>query len=560
LLGDCLDVLLDASPARCALAFGSDGTLDPAAERRVSLRPGIDLTKLRRAARAIAAKAATARRVVVVSDVRRELDSVPEAAEIAALGVKGVLAHPVIHRRSVLATLVLMFDDPAMLDDETQQFVATVAAVSAVALERDRRLEEAETHRSRLVTGAGNSGVGLVTATVAHELKSPVGALVLQHDELVRLAGQLEALGGPSDTALGGAAAELSELTQDMGIAIDRVKETVENLTSMSRREAPARRVDVAEVVREALVVARPHLEGQGIVLQGRYDTDCYTLGRKDPLCQVVLNLTFNAADACAGVSRPQVWVRVAADGPHVLLIVEDNGPGVPPDAVENIFLPFYTTKKTTHAPGLGLKICSDVVAAHGGHIEVHERKGGGAAFHVVLPRVNEQGEARVSEPPRAAYRGGTGSHRTILVIEDDPILSRALRRGLRPHDVTTAATASEAEILLLDPNYAPDLVVCDVYLPGANGNVLHERVRRERPEIANRFVFITGGVLRQIEAEYIKNSNRPTLQKPVEIPSLLALVEATDDSDSTPPASVRTLSEPGNSERPTLFPLPRKD
>jgi DNA-binding NarL/FixJ family response regulator len=129
------------------------------------------------------------------------------------------------------------------------------------------------------------------------------------------------------------------------------------------------------------------------------------------------------------------------------------------------------------------------------------------------------------------------------------------LRRGLRPYEVRTAATASEAEILLLDPDYFPDLVLCDVYLPGANGSVLHERIRRARPKTADRFVFITGGALGQAEADYIKTCRRPTLQKPLDLHSLLALLEPSDRGDSNPPPSVRTLSEPGVSERATLPP-----
>lgn len=558
-LGDCLDVLLDATPARCALAFGSDGSLEPAAERRLTLRPNIDVPRLRRAARSLAERAATARRVLQVNDVRREADSIPDASEVTALGVRAVLAQPIVHRRIVLATLVLLFDDAAMLDEETTEFVSTVTCITAVALERDRQVEEAETDRNRLVTGAGNAGVGLVTATVAHELKSPAGALALQHEELERVTEQLEKLGGPSDTALGGVVAELSELTSDMGITIGRVRETVTNLTSVSRKEAARHQIDVGVVAREALVVARPHLERQGILLHERYQADCFSLGKKDALNQVILNLVFNAADACAGASRPQIWVRVAADGPHVLLIVQDNGPGVPQDAVENIFLPFYTTEKKGAAARLGLKICSDVVADHGGHIEVHERPGGGAAFHVLLPRVDDLGAPAAASSPVAAAASGK-ERRSILVIDDDPILSRTLRRGLRPHEVRTAATASEAEILLLDPGYAPDLVVCDVYLPGANGNILHERIRRARPRTADRFVFITGGALGQAEADYIKTSRRPTLQKPLDLHSLLALLEPSDRGDSSPPASVRTLSEPGVSERTTLPPGPEPE
>jgi signal transduction histidine kinase/DNA-binding NarL/FixJ family response regulator len=553
-LGDCLDLLLDATPARCALAFTSDGAVEPAAERRLSRRPELDPTRLRRGARALAERAATARRVVQVNDVRREVETVEDASEIAALGVRAVLAQPVMHRRTVLATIVLMFDDAAMLDAETQHYVATVAAIAAVALERDRHVEDAQTDRNRLVASGENAGVGLVTATVAHELKSPVGALVLQHDELNRVVEQLSMLAGSSDTALGGSAAELAELTSDMGVAISRIRATIEKLTTVGKRQHAQARLDVGAVAREAMVVARPHLEKQGVLLNERYDNECFTLGRPDTLGQVVLNLVFNAADACAGSSRPQVWIRTAVDGPHVLLIVQDNGPGVPPEAVENIFQPFYTTKTRGTAAGLGLKICSDVVAEHGGHIEVHERPGGGAAFHVLLPRVDTEGLPSLSEtplPPSAR----PGDNRRVLVIDDDPIMSRTLRRALKPHDVRSAQTASEAEIALLDPSYSPDLVVCDVYLPGANGHVLHQRVRAQRPHIADRFVFVTGGGLGRAEADYIKLSGRPTLLKPVDVKALIALLGPTGGSDSTSPQSVRTLGETGSSERPTLAP-----
>ena len=83
-----------------------------------------------------------------------------------------------------------------------------------------------------------------------------------------------------------------------------------------------------------------------------------------------------------------------------------------------------------------------------------------------------------------------------VLVVDDDPVFSRTIRRSLKPHDVKTCAAASEAQALLLDAAYAPDLILCDVFLPGANGNLLHSRVARQRPEIARRFVFVTGGAL----------------------------------------------------------------
>lgn len=553
-LGDCLDLLLDATPARCAAAFASDGALDPVAERRLSVRPTLDLGRLRRGLRSLAERSATSRRILKITDIRRENEAIPDAGELVALGARTALAVPILHRRTVLGTMVLLFDDAAMLDEETLGFIRTVTSIAAVALERDRHVEEAQDERNRVVGPGSTTGLGLLTATVAHELKSPSGALSLQHDELIRVTEQITLLAGSSDTALGGAAAELGELTGEIGVAIARIRETVEKLTGVGGPEAPLARIEVGLLAREAMIVGRPHLERQGVSLDERYDADCFTLGRRDALEQVILNLVFNAADACSGASRPQVWLRVAVDGAHVVLIVEDNGPGVPEDAIENIFRPFFTTKGRGHSAGLGLKICSDVVSEHGGHIEVHERPGGGAAFHVLIPRVDAQGTPRVSDTPRPAPASAKGQRR-VFVIDDDPVIARALRRGLKPHDVQTASSASEAEIALLDPSYLPDLVVCDVYLPGANGNTLHERIRERRPEVAERFVFVTGGGLGRAEADYLKNSGRPALVKPIDVKSLLGLLEPSNAPDSSPPASVRTLSDPGASERPTLPP-----
>jgi CheY-like chemotaxis protein len=99
---------------------------------------------------------------------------------------------------------------------------------------------------------------------------------------------------------------------------------------------------------------------------------------------------------------------------------------------------------------------------------------------------------------------------------------------------------------------YAPDLVLCDVFLPGANGNLLHARVAKHRPEIARRFVFVTGGALGKDEAAYLKASGCSTLFKPVELRSLLELLEDAHPDSGVPPNTVKTLKDtpPSSSNR----------
>lgn len=548
-LGDCLDALLSGSAAKSAIAFALDERLELVADRGLdtSRRP---LSALLRGASAFAERSLATRKPVKAADLRADRDGVDDAGEFIALGTPSVLALPILDMRTPLGAFVLMFANPADLDTETVTFASSIAQLATLRAQRDRRGEKVTSEQQEET--AHMVSLGLLTATVAHELRGPAGALLLQQEELKRLVEQLDVLDGGADTAIGEAVAELSELSTDIGTAVGRVRDTVEQLSTVSRREIAPEHVELSEVVEESLTVVKPHLERRGITLTSTFQPGCYTIARRDNLAQVVLNLTLNAMDACQNSPHPAVSVHVAEAGEHVALVVEDNGPGVPDSAIPHIFKPFYTTKERGAGTGLGLKICADVVSGHGGHIEVHQRAGGGASFRVLLPRAREDSgllALPVPSPVRAAPM--SLRKKQVLVVDDDPVFSRTIRRSLKPHEVRTCGAASEAQAMLLDPAYAPDLVLCDVFLPGANGNSLHSRVAKHRPEIARRFVFVTGGALGKEEASYLRTSGCTTLFKPVELKSLLELLEDPNPA-SGPPNTVKTLLQepPSSSNR----------
>jgi len=551
--GDCLDSLLDACSAKSAVAFSAGGHLELIADRRLEASTHRPLTALLRGAATFAERCLVTRKPAKSADLRKDRDGVDDAGEFLALGASCVLALPVLDGRAPIAALVLLFADPAEVDLETISYCSNIASLAALRAQRERHFEAKLTAEQQEET-AHMVSLGLLTATVAHELRGPAGALLLQQEELKRLVEQLEMLAGGVDTAVGGVVAEVAELSTDIGTAVARVRETVEQLSMVSRRETSPEHIALGDVVEESLSVVKPHLERRSITLTTGFDAGCFTVARRDNLAQVVLNLTLNAMDACQTSTHPEVSVRVMDAGDHVALVVEDNGPGVSAQAIPHIFKPFFTTKARGHGTGLGLKICSDVVSAHGGHIEVHERPGGGASFRVLLPRARERDDSGllalpVASPARPVL--APARRKRVLVVDDDPIFSRTIRRSLKPHEVQTAGAASEAQVLLLDPSYCPDLVLCDVFLPGANGNVLHARVAKSRPEIAERFVFVTGGALGKEEASYLRASGCTTLFKPVELKSLLELLEDRH-SESGPPNTVKTLQQqlPPSSDR----------
>ncbi len=549
-LGDCLDALIAGTGARSAIAFAVDERLELVADR------GLDgttrsLSALLRGASAFAERSLATRKPVKSANLRVDRDGVDDAGEFLAMGATCVVAVPVLDLRTPIAALVLLLADSSSVDRECVSFASSVGCLAALRAQRDRRADAKLSHEQHDET-AHMVSLGLLTATVAHELRGPAGALILQQEELKRLVEQIDRLDGGADAALGEAVSELTELSTDIGTAVARVRDTVEQLSMVSRRELAPEHVDLGEVVEESLSVAKPHLERRGITLITTFDSGCYTIARRDNLAQVVLNLALNAMDACQASPQPEVAVRVLEAGEHVALIVEDNGPGVPAHAIPHIFKPFYTTKERGAGTGLGLKICADVVSAHGGHIEVHERPGGGASFHVLLPRAREDSGLLALPLPVPVRPAVTPVRRKqVLVVDDDPIFSRTIRRSLKPHDVKTCAAASEAQALLADPAYTPDLVLCDVFLPGANGNLLHARVAKQRPEVARRFVFVTGGALGKEEAEYLKASGCTTMFKPVELKSLLELLEDAHP-ESGAPNTVKTLQQapPSSSER----------
>ena len=300
-LGDALDTLLDATSASAAAAFDRDLEAGPVAVRRLPAAGEPGSEALLKAFTALAERALTTSATVLLSDVSRDVDSIDEAQAIEWLGARAGLALPVFSEHSLDGAVVLVFADSAMLDEETLRYIEAVTRLSALASERDRVAEAETRFRDELAETGRMATLGLYTTSVAHELRGPAGALVLQHEELRAISQQLAILVGPFDPTIGSGVADLTELVGDMGVAIQRIRDTVAQLTTLGRRETHIDLVRLADVVRESLTIARPHLARRSIVLAEELDPECFTRGRRDNLGQVVLNLVLNAVDALDG-------------------------------------------------------------------------------------------------------------------------------------------------------------------------------------------------------------------------------------------------------------------
>lgn len=375
-----------------------------------------------------------------------------------------------------------------------------------ITLIRARLSSERERLRQQVLSADRMASLGIIAAGIGHEINNPLAYVQLN----------LEVLRDGSDLPEEERAACLAEAQE----GAERIRNVVRNLRFFSSPDETPRAVDVEQVIESTVRLVFPQIRHQGDigvdVTPGLAVTDA--AGR---LGQVLLNLVTNAVQAVVAAKRTPAEVRVSArlSGTTVEVLVEDNGPGVAPADRARIFEPFFTTRRSDAGTGLGLSICRRLVQEAGGTLEVGESSLGGAAFTLRLPSAaKEEDDDDASVPLQKTPR------RSVLIIEDEPYVGSSLVRALRPWRVEIAPDGRHALDLLQTESF--DLILCDVMMPGLNGLEVYEQASLLRPDLQNRFVFITGGTFSEVTEADLAQSGRPLLHKPLQLSQVRGLVD----------------------------------
>jgi signal transduction histidine kinase len=254
---------------------------------------------------------------------------------------------------------------------------------------RQRRVELA--HASRLALA------GELTASIAHEINQPLGAILAN-------AGAAEALlrrGNASQDELGAIIADIKRADLRASEVIRRVRALVTSRQSEHTVE------DLNSIIDDVLGFLRGEAERRGVAIETKFDPQLPRLAiDRVQLQQAITNLCINAMDAMAGTAqgRRRLGVRTAARGDgDIEIVVTDTGPGIPPEQLPRLFESFFTTK--AEGMGLGLSISRSIVDAHDGTLAAENIVAGGALFRIVLPAAPD-----VPSPPKKAeeQRGGS--------------------------------------------------------------------------------------------------------------------------------------------------------
>jgi signal transduction histidine kinase/BarA-like signal transduction histidine kinase len=374
--------------------------------------------------------------------------------------------------------------------------------------ERKKMDDQSRDLYQQLVQAEKMAALGQTISGVAHELNNPLATMLTWSERLAQKA--------LDDGTRRGIEIILHEA--------ERAAKIVRQLLTFARKRQSTRTmIDLNQVLRETLALRAYEQRVTNVTV-----IDALASGLPqifaDPhqIQQVMLNLIINAEQAMLTANgRGTLVVRTWHDATReaVLLEINDDGPGVPPDVQAKIFDPFFTTKEVGKGTGLGLTVAYAIVQEHGGRIRI-EPAGRGASFVLELPVTPGTRREAAAAPTAEELKKLAG--RRVLVVEDEAALATAVADALTDAGFVVDRAGDGEEALATVRERPYDLVICDLKMPRLDGRAFYRAIAATAPALAARLIFVTGDVVGTDAERFLEESGCPWLAKPFRLGDLL--------------------------------------
>ena len=323
--------------------------------------------------------------------------------------------------------------------------------------------------------------------------------------------------------------------------AVSRGAKLSQNLLSFSRQQAlHSEPVDPNRLVEKTVELLGNTL-GEDIEIDTRLESGAPSLFvDSHGLENAVLNIAFNARSAMPNGGNLTIRTAhkrlndeivteegVVPAGDYVEIAVTDTGCGMPPDIAAHAFEPFFTTREVGEGSGLGLSMVYGFTLQSNGQVTLESEVGKGTTVRMIFPAIAAQVEAARNTPEAAVDSGsGTGTG-TILVVEDDPDVRRAVTRVLKSLGYALREAENGVEALaIMDREAGIDLMFSDVVMPkGMNGIELAQEAIRRHPKL--KVVLTSGYPEKKLGASGLSEGGFALLAKPYSNQELAATIRS---------------------------------
>lgn len=379
-----------------------------------------------------------------------------------------------------------------------------------VVLVRDRTREK--DLQNRLYQSEKLSAIGGLVSGVAHELNNPLAGIM-----------------GFAQLLLSRPTKEWTRRdVEKIEKNARRCRTIVENLLAFARQARLSRRLaNLNEIIDSVLRLNEYQFHVDDIEILRDFDM------RIPPLQldvnrwqQVFVNLALNAHQAIVQADSPKRVIRFETrlKEDRVFVRVCDTGPGIPTEKRGRVFEPFFTTKE--EGTGLGLGICYGIVTEHGGTIDLETTADEGTCFRISLPIEVQPLMPLPMEAEAKPTPSSTGLGRRILVVDDEEYVRDVIARTLESHHYAVDVVANGVSALQQIREHSYDAVLSDISMPGQyKGVELYDRVQEEWPDLAQRFVFLTGHMHDNALTAQIDARGGRCIEKPFDIHELARVV-----------------------------------